>query len=83
MFLLNDMRPCPNRPLTFNAPGAMDPKIRRWIEQDATDPNVAFWVYDSDALMVANGVPPAVVRYWRSEARCVDIDDRNKWCFAK
>ena len=83
MFLLNDMRPCPNRPLTFNAPGAMNPKIRRWIEQDATDPNVASWVYDSDALMIANGVPPAVVQYWRTEARCVDIDDRNKWCFAK
>jgi hypothetical protein len=83
LFLLNDMQPCPNRPLTFSRPSATNPTILRWIEEDARNPDVAFWVYDSDALMIANGTPPAVVQYWRTEARCVDIDDKNKWCFAK
>jgi hypothetical protein len=77
IFLLNDMRPCPNRFMTLYAVAGVHPILRRWISEDAHNPAVAFWTYDPDALMLDNGVPPEVIRYWRTQARCVSIKDKE------
>jgi hypothetical protein len=82
IFLLNDMRPCPNRFLTFNAVAGAHPITGRWISEDAHNPAVAFWTYEPDALMLDNGVPPEVIRYWRTQARCVSIKEKEALCFA-
>ena len=83
LLLLNDMRPCPNRNLTFDANAGIVPITRQWILDDAEDARVGFWTFRPDALMMDNGVPPEVVRFWRTQARCESIDASNALCFPR
>jgi len=83
IFLLNDMRPCPNRFSTFHIIAPTNPQLSKWILEDARNPAVAFWTHESDALMLENGVPPEVVRYLRTEARCEHLANRYSFCFAR
>jgi hypothetical protein len=83
LFLLNDMRPCPNRNLTFDGNAGTHPVTRQWLFEDAKNPSMAFWTFEPDALMLENGVPPELVRFWRTQARCVSIDAENAFCFRR
>lgn len=80
LFILNDMRPCPNRNLTFDSNAGALAVTRRWITDDARNRSMVFWVYQSDSLMLENGVPPELVRYWRTQAQCERIDDTSALC---
>jgi hypothetical protein len=44
---------------------------------------VAFWIFRPDQLMVDNGVPPELVRFWHTQARCESIDADNALCFPR
>jgi len=80
-FLVNDMRPCPDRTPTFNILIGQNAVTRGWLMNDIRNPAKAFWVY-GDAMMKENGIPDDAIRYWRSEARCVRMDERQSVCFA-
>jgi hypothetical protein len=82
LFLLNDIRACPNRVPTFNHLVGTHPITRQWLIEDARNPTVAFWVFDSDALMRQNGIPPDVIRLWNSHARCARLGPDTRLCHA-
>ena len=46
------------------------------------DSSVAFWTYP-EALMLGNGVPPELIRFWRTEARCVRVNQESALCFPR